>query len=69
MLAGLQNVTDHGLRALADAGCGRELTSLFLWGLFSSRCCACCVLVCFHGWSGFGLSGVCVDGMARLLEQ
>ena len=33
VLAGLgEGVTDHGLRALANAGCGRMLTSLTLWG-------------------------------------
>ena len=66
VLAGVgEGVTDRGLRALANAGCGRVLTSLTLEGEFSPGFCACCF--CFHGWSGFDLSGVCVDGMVRLL--
>ena len=37
-LAGMKAMDDEWLRALADAGCGRVLTSLVLEGLFSSRC-------------------------------
>ena len=52
VLAGLgEGVTDHGLRALADAGCGRKLTHLTLGSEFSSRFCAC--RSCFRGWGEF----------------
>ena len=48
MRAGLERVTDEGLRALASAGCGKNLTSLSLFGfachliLFVGRDCRIC---------------------------
>ena len=39
-LAGMKAMDDDWLRVLANAGCGRVLTSLTLLGAFSPHCCA-----------------------------
>lgn len=64
-------VTDDGLRALASAGVGAQLTCLTIFGEWACACCVfgselCIFFLCYQACGSAAVHGVSDDGLCAL---